>query len=118
TVSNAWTTRTAAAITELNASDPATNIGKNQPQTRSAPPVQPQAAPAAPDSWTPPAMRAPKVVAAMAEAPAPMPSAQAKIEGPPLSSGAIQTQPIAVIPGSSEPMRPVRVKTVQIKAGA
>ena len=29
----------------------------------------------------------------------------------------IQTQPIAAIPGSSEPMKPVRVKTVQIKAG-
>ena len=27
------------------------------------------------------------------------------------------TQPIAAIPGSSEPMKPVRVKTVQIKAG-
>ena len=29
----------------------------------------------------------------------------------------IQTQQIAAIPGSSEPMRPVRVKTVQVKAG-
>jgi D-alanyl-D-alanine carboxypeptidase len=29
----------------------------------------------------------------------------------------IQTQAIAVIPGSSEPMKPVRVKTVQVKAG-
>ena len=29
----------------------------------------------------------------------------------------IQTQPIAAIPGSSEPMKPVRVKTVQVKAG-
>jgi D-alanyl-D-alanine carboxypeptidase len=34
-----------------------------------------------------------------------------------LSSGVIQTQPIAAIPGSSEPMKPVKVKTVQIKAG-
>jgi D-alanyl-D-alanine carboxypeptidase len=34
-----------------------------------------------------------------------------------LTSGVIQTQPIAAIPGSSEPMKPVKVKTVQIKAG-
>jgi len=117
-LSKASTTRTAVAITERNAAEPTTNIVENGPQTRSAPPVQAQAAPSAPDSWTPPAMRAPKVVAAMAEASAAMPSAQVKIEAPPLSSGVIQTQPIAVIPGSSEPMRPVRVKTVQIKAGA
>jgi D-alanyl-D-alanine carboxypeptidase len=29
----------------------------------------------------------------------------------------IQTQPLAAIPGSSEPMKPVKVKTVQVKAG-
>ena len=29
----------------------------------------------------------------------------------------IQTQPIAAIPGSAEPMKPVKVKTVQVKAG-
>jgi D-alanyl-D-alanine carboxypeptidase len=40
-----------------------------------------------------------------------------KTEPAPLTSGVIQTQPIAAIPGSSEPMKPVRVKTVQIKAG-
>jgi D-alanyl-D-alanine carboxypeptidase len=34
-----------------------------------------------------------------------------------LSSGVIQSQSIAAIPGSSEPMKPVKVKTVQIKAG-
>jgi D-alanyl-D-alanine carboxypeptidase len=34
-----------------------------------------------------------------------------------LTSGVIQTQPIAAIPGSSEPMKPVKVKTVQVKAG-
>jgi D-alanyl-D-alanine carboxypeptidase len=114
-LSKASTTRTVTAITGRNAAELATNVVENEPQTRSAPIVQAQATP---DTWTPPAMRTPKVAAAIAEAPAAMPSAQAKIEGPPLSSGVIQTQPIAVIPGSSEPMRPVRVKTVQIKAGA
>ena len=43
--------------------------------------------------------------------------AQAKPEPAPLTSGVIQAQSIAAIPGSSEPMKPVRVKTVQIKAG-
>ena len=33
------------------------------------------------------------------------------------SNGVIQAQSIAAIPGSSEPMKPVKVKTVQIKAG-
>jgi D-alanyl-D-alanine carboxypeptidase len=30
----------------------------------------------------------------------------------------IETQPLAAIPGSFEPMKPVKVKTVQVKAGA
>ncbi len=42
---------------------------------------------------------------------------QAKPEPAPFTSGVIQTQPIAAIPGSAEPMKPVRVKTVQVKAG-
>ena len=42
---------------------------------------------------------------------------QAKPEPAPFTNGVIQTQSIAAIPGSSEPMKPVRVKTVQIKAG-
>src|SRR5439155_832674 len=42
---------------------------------------------------------------------------QAKPEPAPLTSGVIQTQAIAAIPGSAEPMKPVKVKTVQIKAG-
>jgi D-alanyl-D-alanine carboxypeptidase len=41
---------------------------------------------------------------------------QSKPEPAPLSSGVIQTQAIAAIPGSYEPMKPVRVKTVQVKA--
>jgi D-alanyl-D-alanine carboxypeptidase len=42
---------------------------------------------------------------------------QAKPEPAPLTSGVIQTQSIAAIPGSAEPMKPVKVKTVQVKAG-
>jgi D-alanyl-D-alanine carboxypeptidase len=117
-LAKASTTRTVTVIAERNPSELTNNVAESEPQTKSAPIVQAQAAPAAPDTWTPPAMRTPKVAAAMAEATAAMPSAQAKIESEPLSSGVIQTQAIAAIPGSSEPMRPVRVKTVQIKAGA
>ena len=42
---------------------------------------------------------------------------QARVEPAPMTSGVIQTQPLALVPGSSEPMKPVRVKTVQVKAG-
>ena len=42
---------------------------------------------------------------------------QAKPEPAPLTSGVIQSQAIAAIPGSAEPMKPVKVKTVQVKAG-
>jgi D-alanyl-D-alanine carboxypeptidase len=42
---------------------------------------------------------------------------QAKPEPAPLTSGVIQSQQLATIPGSAEPMKPVRVKTVQVKAG-
>jgi D-alanyl-D-alanine carboxypeptidase len=41
----------------------------------------------------------------------------AKAEPAPLTNGVIQSQAIAAIPGSSEPMKPVKVKTVQVKAG-
>ena len=60
---------------------------------------------------------APATRSVIAEAAAAVPPAQAKPEPAPLTSGVIQTQPIAAIPGSSEPMKPVKVKTVQVKAG-
>jgi D-alanyl-D-alanine carboxypeptidase len=42
---------------------------------------------------------------------------QARPEPAPLTSGVIQSQSISAIPGSAEPMKPVKVKTVQVKAG-
>jgi D-alanyl-D-alanine carboxypeptidase len=47
-----------------------------------------------------------------------VPPPPTKPEPAPLTSGVIETQPLATIPGSSEPMKPVKVKTVQVKAGA
>jgi D-alanyl-D-alanine carboxypeptidase len=57
------------------------------------------------------------MAAAIPNKPEPKIEPQPRTEPAPLTSGVILTQPIAAIPGSSEPMKPVRVKTVQIKAG-
>ncbi|NEW89911.1 SPOR domain-containing protein, partial [Rhodopseudomonas sp. WA056] len=34
----------------------------------------------------------------------------------PFNSGTIETKPLVIVPGSAEPMKPVRVKTVQVKS--
>ncbi len=63
----------------------------------------------------------PSLMAAAAAALPPPPAKvepQAKPEPAQFTSGVIQTQQIAAIPGSAEPMKPVRVKTVQVKAGS
>ena len=124
------TTRTVAAITERNGSDAAVEVANADPDA--APPqvaqvqpaTQPPAQPAstAQDPMAPPAMRTPvsKVTAAFAQATAAVPPSQAqtRLEPAPMTSGVIQTQPLALVPGSTEPMKPVRVKTVHVKAGA
>ncbi len=80
--------------------------------------AEPQAAPA-------PAFdrrsRAAVLAAATAAVPPPQARTESRIEPTtepaPFTNGVIQTQQLAAIPGSSEPMKPVRVKTVQVKAG-
>jgi len=126
----AATRRTVAAITERNASDANADVAEAEAESQPAPTVQVQGAvqaapvePAAP----PPARSAASVSRAIVSAAtAAMPpqaksdlqvKSDGKSEPAPLTNGVIQTQPIAAIPGSSEPMKPVRVKTVQIKAG-
>jgi D-alanyl-D-alanine carboxypeptidase len=105
----AATKRTVAAITEHNASDPNSDVAETEHAVEvasaSAEPVAPP-----PVRSTAPASRS--IFAAAAAA---VPPPQAKAEPAPLTNGVIQTQPIAIIPGSSEPMKPVKVKTVQIK---
>jgi D-alanyl-D-alanine carboxypeptidase len=76
-----------------------------EPQTRSVAPAKPSLMAAA-AAALPPLPAKPQT---KAEA--------AKPEPAPLTSGVIQTQAISAIPGSAEPMKPVRVKTVQVKAG-
>jgi D-alanyl-D-alanine carboxypeptidase len=124
----AATKRTVAAITERNGSDQATEVAAAeapQPAAQVQSPVQSASASNEPPSMAappPPARLSPtaKLAAAMAEATAavpPAPPAAKVIDPAPLTSGVIQTQAIGNIPGSSEPMKPVRVKTVQVKAG-
>src|SRR5579872_4517076 len=108
----AATRRTVAALTERG---PASDANMELAQIEMAAP-----APADPPSQSAPAASSARPAAASlmfqpkADAPA---KTEAKSDPAPLTSGVIQTQPIAAIPGSSEPMKPVKVKTVQIKAG-
>jgi D-alanyl-D-alanine carboxypeptidase len=97
----ASTKRTVAAITERNAADAKTDAAEAE---AGSPPTQ-----------TPPgAVQVASADAATTAAPASKPH----VEPAPLTSGVIQTQSIAsIILGSTEPMKPVKVKTVQVKAG-
>jgi len=114
--------RTVAAITERSPSEANADVAEDQAQSRPNQMVQVQgamqvasAAPEEAASMRPaPPVSKPSIIA---NATAALPPAQAKPEPAPLTSGVIQTQAISAIPGSSEPMKPVRVKTVQIRAG-
>lgn len=116
------TTHTVVAVTERNGADANTDVADaSETPARPAPQVQAAAAPEAAPS------RLASRLSTLAAATAAMPPAQAKpevrpteskIEPAPLTNGVISSQPLSIIPGSSEPMKPVRVKTVQVKAGA
>jgi D-alanyl-D-alanine carboxypeptidase len=99
--------RTVAAIVERTSTAEA-NV--EVAEVEAAPSPQ---APSAPVSIAPPSRPA-AAASLMSQLRAEAPQ---KAEPAPLTNGVIQTQPIAAIPGSSEPMKPVKVKTVQIKAG-
>ncbi|RTL73731.1 MAG: peptidase M15 [Bradyrhizobiaceae bacterium] len=95
------TRRTVAAITERN---PSRMASDEEPAAKAASrpvPAPIEVASAAPESIPTPAPRAPEPAAA-------------KPEPAPLTSGVISS-PLAAVPGSSEPMKPVRVKTVQVR---
>ncbi|HEY0851930.1 MAG TPA: serine hydrolase [Bradyrhizobium sp.] len=123
----AATKRTVAAITERNPGDGNAEVAEAD---ASKPIVQAQGAVQISASAEPGldamavtrsvASAKPSLMAAAAAAlppPQRKPEVQAKPEPAPLTSGVIQTQQLAAIPGSAEPMKPVRVKTVQVKAG-
>ncbi len=115
--------RTVAAIAERNASDANADVAEAEAESRPTRTVQAQGAVQVVSASTEPAAAppvrsaAPATRSVIAQAAAAVPPAQAKPEPAPLTSGVIQTQSIAAIPGSSEPMKPVKVKTVQVKAG-
>jgi D-alanyl-D-alanine carboxypeptidase len=118
--------RTVAAITERNPADANADVAEDEAQSRPTQAVQVQGAVQVASASSEPtalpptrSIARPSVLAAAAAAmpPAAAKLDQAKPEPAPLSSGVIQSQSIAAIPGSSEPMKPVKVKTVQIKAG-
>lgn len=121
----ASTRRTVAAITERNPSDANADVAEDQAQSRPASPVQVNGAvqvvsAAPPEPTEAPAVRSTPPTtrpSVMTAATAALPPAQPKPEPAPFTSGVIQAQAIPAIPGSSEPMKPVRVKTVQVKAG-
>ncbi len=112
------TRRTVAAITErAPAREVAANEAREDAAARSrvapeAPPVVQvqgavQLASAVPEPVPVPAPRAPE------------PQADAKADKPapaPLTSGVISS-PLSIVPGSEEPMKPVRVKTVHVRMG-
>jgi D-alanyl-D-alanine carboxypeptidase len=116
--------RTVAAITERNPADANSDVAESEAASRPTQTVQVQgavqAAAETPEPAAAPAVRstAPgpsrSIFAAAAAA---VPPPQAKPEPAPFTNGVVQAQAIAAIPGSSEPMKPVKVKTVQIKAG-
>ncbi len=132
------TRRTVAAITERSPAEAATEVAEVEAKSRptetkqvngaiqvaaAAPPsaepiVAPEAAPARPAAAAAVPNRSffAAATAAVPPAAAPMPQARRPDTGP-LNSGVIQSEPIATIPGSAEPMKPVRVRTVQVKSG-
>jgi D-alanyl-D-alanine carboxypeptidase len=117
----ASTKRTVAAIAERNPSD--TNVEVADAETKAPPPAA-QPIQSTPVSITPAPSRPAAAASLMSQARADASSVKfdaktepSKTEPAPLTNGVLQAQAIAAIPGSSEPMKPVKVKTVQIKAG-
>ncbi|HVV43061.1 MAG TPA: D-alanyl-D-alanine carboxypeptidase [Nitrobacter sp.] len=115
----ASTRRTVAAITERSPAEANAEVAEDAARSRPERTVQVngavQVASAPEPAPTPrPAPFTRSLIAASAAA---LPAKQTKPEPAPLNSGVIDTPAIAAYPGSTEPMKPIRVKTVQVKAG-
>ena len=104
--------RTVAAITERNSSEANAAAAEDAAQSRPAAPVQVHGAIQVATAEAPPPLPPTRAIAAAAPAP------KAPVEPAPLTNGVIQSKAIATIPGSTEPMKPVRVKTVQVRSGS
>ena len=117
----AATKRTVAAITERNSSDANADVAEADAASRPTQTVQVQGAvqvASAEQAAAPPARStAPATRSLIAADAAAIPQPQPRTEPAPFTNGVIQAQQITAIPGSSEPMKPVKVKTVQVKSG-
>jgi D-alanyl-D-alanine carboxypeptidase len=127
------TKRTVAAITENGAAAVAVAQADDEPAKPAIKPVEsktvalkPTAAPSDHDGEGNLARReTPMQVATATAEPIAAPAAPAQANAPatpqqrmaPLTNGVVSAQALAPIPGSTEPMTPVRVKTLQVKAG-
>ncbi|MCK1718111.1 D-alanyl-D-alanine carboxypeptidase [Bradyrhizobium sp. 141] len=118
------TAHTVVAVSERNGADANVEVADaSDTPVRPAAPVQAAAAPAPEAAPSRLAARLSTLAAATAAVPPAQPKpevrpTESRIEPAPLTNGVISSQPLSIIPGSSEPMKPVRVKTVQVKAGA
>lgn len=113
--------RTVAAITERNSAEANAAVAEAEARARPSQPVQVQGAvqvaAAAAETHDEPARRpVPTTRSLAAAATAAVPPAQPRTDPAPLTNGVIQTRPLGVIPGSTEPMKPIRVKTVQVRS--
>src|SRR4051794_30490142 len=116
------TRRTVAAITERSPAEANAEVAEDQAQSRPTRMVQVEGAVQMASADSEPAAMSmrqapPPRHALVANAAAALPPSQARPEPAPLTSGVIQSQAIPAIPGSSEPMKPVRGRTVQIGGG-
>lgn len=108
--------RTVAAIAERGSTEANAAVAEDAAQSRPAAPVQVQGAIQVAAAEAPPPL--PPTRAIVAAAPAPKaPVEKAAAEPAPLTNGVIQSKTLGMIPGSTEPMKPVRVKTVQVRSG-
>ena len=110
------TKRTVVAISERNPTDANADVAEAEAASRPTETVQVNGAIASaePAATRPVGAAKPSLMAAAAAA---LPAPQARPEPAPFTNGVIQTQQIGAIPGSAEPMKPVKVRTVQVKAG-
>ncbi|HEY0328329.1 MAG TPA: serine hydrolase [Rhodopseudomonas sp.] len=115
----ASTRHTVAAIAERSGAEANADVAEDEADDRPTKTVQAQGAVQAPVqvASATPEVSGPRPAAARSLIPPAQPQPAQKPEAGPLNSGVVQSQQQASIPGANEPMKPVRVKTVQVKAG-
>lgn len=109
--------RTVAAIAERSSTEANAAAAEEAAQSRPAAPVQVQGAIQVAAAEAPPPLPPTRSIAAAAPTPKAPVVEKAAVEPAPLTNGVIQSKALATIPGSTEPMKPVRVKTVQVRSG-